>query len=368
MLYRIIKDTRGFIAEMGQTGMGIMKEDDLDMSLENHITNCWCEYKFPLAIQLQNSRQKILQARIREKHPWFWTLKEIISERPNLVPTGIGNNDAGYDLDILMHGDLSETGGYLEESSGLSDGIGMGLGIEDEDAEGGNEDEVNEGDTALREKKRKYQDADMDGKKSVKRVVVDEKKPTAPRAGKSTPAEPSSKKTKTGIERFADIAAREEETMQKALEVKRTKVQGETDRAVAKVKAQAEIQMNKDKLRAEYAQKKLEFEFKLQMAQQQQFHQFSGSPSSLFSGHQDQSGFSFNNTSYSSQASSGWQPNHASTSTPSSNTFPTASQPSSAFSGWEPTQTQDKVETPSNGHSLGLTDQLNNNDNLDDIY
>ena len=348
---------------MGQTGMGIMKEDDLDMSLENHITNCWSEYGFPLLIQLQTHAEKKLPARIREKHPWFWTLKEIISERPNLVPTGIGNNDTGYDLDILLHGDSSETGGYLEESSGMSDGIGMGLEVEDEDAEGENEDEVNEGDTAPKGNKRKHQDADVDGKKSAKRVVVDEKKPTAPRAGKSTPAEPSSKKAKTGIERFADIAAREEETTQKALEVKRTKVQGKTDRAVAKVKAQAEIQMNKDKLRAEYAQKKLEFEFKLQMAQQQQF---SGSPSS-FSGHQDQSGFSFNNTSYSSQASSRW-PNRALTSTSSSTTFPTVSQSSRVFSGWEPTQTQNIAsETPSNGHGLSLTDQLNN-DNFDDIY
>lgn len=119
---------------MGQTGMGIMKEDDLDMSLENHITNCWSEYGFPLLIQLQTHTEKKLPARIREKHPWFWTLKEIISERPNLVPTGIGNNDTGYDLDILLHGDSSETGGYLE-SSGMSDGIGMGLEVEDEDAE-----------------------------------------------------------------------------------------------------------------------------------------------------------------------------------------------------------------------------------------
>jgi hypothetical protein len=206
-----------------------------------------------------------LPAHIHEKHPWFWTLKEIISKQPNLVPTGIGNNDTGYDLNVLLHGDSSEAGGYLGESSGTSDSIGMGLEAEDEDAEGENEDEVNE-DTMLRGKKRKHEDIDMDGKKSAKRVVINEKKPTAPCAGKLTPAEPSSRKAKMGIEHFADITTREEETTQKALEVKRTKVQGETDRAVAKMKAQAEIQMNKDKLRAEYTQKKLEFEFKLQIA------------------------------------------------------------------------------------------------------
>ena len=42
-VYRIIKDARGFISEMGQTGMGIVREEELDMSLDNHITNCWSQ-------------------------------------------------------------------------------------------------------------------------------------------------------------------------------------------------------------------------------------------------------------------------------------------------------------------------------------
>jgi len=214
----------------------------------------------------------------------------------------------------------------------------------------------------------------------MKKVVVDNKKPTAPCAGKSTPAEaPTRKKAKTGIDRFADIAAREEETTQKVLELKKTKFQGETEKAVARVRAQAEIQMNKDRLHAEYAQKKLEFDFKLwlQTVQQQQMggHSHSSSTSiyptsqqsfSTFSpsSHQDTSGFSFDNyNSYSSQASSGWQPNMASSSTRgsslSSSSFPGASQPTSAFSGWEPTLTED----PPNSESLSLTEQLN-----EDIY
>jgi hypothetical protein len=41
IMNRIIKDARGFIAEMGETGMGIRREEELDMSLKNHITNCW---------------------------------------------------------------------------------------------------------------------------------------------------------------------------------------------------------------------------------------------------------------------------------------------------------------------------------------
>ena len=185
---------------------------------------------------------------------------------------------------------------------------------------------------------------DVGDNKSMKKVVIDDKKPTTPCAGKSTPAEaPTRKKAKTGIDCFADIAACEEETMLKVLELKKTKFQGEMEKAVARVRAQAEIQMNKDRLHAEYTQKKLEFNFKLwlQTVQQQQMggHSHSSSTNiyptsqqsfSTFSppsSHQDTSGFSFDNyNSYLSQASSGWQPNMASSSTRgsslSSSSFP----------------------------------------------
>jgi hypothetical protein len=97
-------------------------------------------------------------------------------------------------------------------------------------------------------------------------LLLIKKKPTAPHAGKSTPAEPTvRKKARTGIEHFADITAREEEITQKALELKKTKFKGETEKAVAKVRAQAKIQINKDRLRMEYAQNKLELEYKLQL-------------------------------------------------------------------------------------------------------
>lgn len=322
-------------------------------------------------------------ARIREKHPWFWTLKEIISERPNLVPAGIGNNESGYDLNVLQRRDSSEGGGCLGESSGMSDGIGMGAEGDDEDADG--EDEEIEEETAPKAGKRKHQDLDVDDvgdNKSMKKVIVDDKKPTVPRAGKSTPAEaPTRKKVKTGLERFADIAAREEETTQKALELKKTKFQGETEKAVARVRAQAEIQMNKDRLRAEYAQKKLELDFqlRLQTVQQQMGGRSHSSSTNIYpatqqsfssfsphSSHQDTSGFSLSNyNSYSSQASSGWQPDMASLSTQgsslSSSSLPAASQSTSAFSVWEPTL----MEDISKSESLSLTEQLHSND---DIY
>ena len=233
----------------------------------------------------------------------------------------------------------------------------------------------------------------------TQRVIIDEKKPTVPRAGKSTPAEATvRKKARTGVDHFADIAAREEETTQKALELKKKKFKGETEKALAKVRAQAEIQMNKDRLRMEYAQKKLEFEFKLQLqaAQRPQmggqglsrsaasaaniyypaapsqaqtsFHEYSP-----FSGHhQDSAASRFyfqasDYNSYTSQAqaasNSSWQPNMASSSAGTQRSLLSlASQSASPYSGWEQTPTDDT----SKSESLSFTEQLNKNDS--DMY
>ena len=163
----------------------------------------------------------------------------------------------------------------------MSEGIVIGAeghgGDEDAEPEGPGEDESldiePEEIIVPKPGKRKKIDLELDvvdkkpfAKRVSSQVFVDEKKPTTPRAGKSIPAEPTvRKKARTGIDRFADIAACEEETTQKALELKKTKFQGETEKAVARVRVQAEIQMNKDKLQMEYAQKKLEYKFKLQL-------------------------------------------------------------------------------------------------------
>ncbi|KJA17756.1 hypothetical protein HYPSUDRAFT_205980 [Hypholoma sublateritium FD-334 SS-4] len=218
-LQRIIRDTRGFMGEMGQTGMGIMKATELDMSLENHLTNCW--------------------SRIRDKHPWFWTIKSIISERPNIVHTGVGNADDGFDMSYL---------GGEPSSDGPS-------GVENDRAAYESEDWQSIGDAEMPEcnngvqsdasiptevlgkgKKRKQDDLDSIG--NVKKVsvdsVADNKKSKGPRASRSTSATPatSAKKAKpmSGVERFNDLAVREEETTQKALDLRKTKAMNERDK------------------------------------------------------------------------------------------------------------------------------------------
>ncbi|KAF8221639.1 hypothetical protein L208DRAFT_1530552 [Tricholoma matsutake] len=74
---------------MGETGAGIIHEEDIDMERNNSLTQSW--------------------AVIKEKCPWFFKLKAIIDEHPSAVPVGVGNNSSSYDVSILApSGDTSE--------------------------------------------------------------------------------------------------------------------------------------------------------------------------------------------------------------------------------------------------------------------
>lgn len=241
---------------------------------------------------------------MKEKTPWFWTVKSFIAKRPNLVPTGVGNNSTGYDVSILQpgKGDNSETGsgddgGGDEDQDGLGE-ASLGLeeefegqsasvliddwsqsnppsrsGIDDEDAESKGvvaDEKLDDGvdglgyeeDLAVGEK-RQRSGADFD--RSEKKFKVEAKKLTTPRTGKSTPATTTSapKKARTGIEKLSDIAVKEEETTQRIIELKRAKAEGVANKEIAKVKFKAEIEMNRDKLKANLASQKLEHDFKL---------------------------------------------------------------------------------------------------------
>jgi transcriptional regulator with GAF, ATPase, and Fis domain len=117
---------------------------------------------------------------------------------------------------------------------------------------------------------------------------------TSARAGKSTPAAPTAsqralKKAKTGIERISAIAAKEEETTQKVLELKKLKAKGEYDKSLARIKAKADLKIEQMKIRAELAQKKMDLaqkkmdnDFQLELARMQMGHAYMmGSSSSI---------------------------------------------------------------------------------------
>jgi hypothetical protein len=39
---------------------------------------------------------------IKETFPWFFEVRELISERPNLIPVGIGNNNTEIDMTTYL--------------------------------------------------------------------------------------------------------------------------------------------------------------------------------------------------------------------------------------------------------------------------
>ncbi|KAF8225238.1 hypothetical protein L208DRAFT_1506819, partial [Tricholoma matsutake] len=243
---------------MGETGAGITCEEEINMELDNPFKNKW--------------------AVIKMKCPWYWQLKAIISERPNQVPAGIRNNTSNYDVSLLLAsvhtselGDTSSDGIVGFDDTQHVDGDGDDMQHVDGD------DDMQDTDDGLRDEGLE-EEVQIVTKGSAKRkaTVLEEAKPvvsakkTAPQKGKSTPAtatQSASKKSKTGAERMNAVSVKEEETTQKLLELKKTKVRAETEKQVAKLRAKADVKMQADKLKADIAVKKMELEYKLKMAQ-----------------------------------------------------------------------------------------------------
>ena len=75
--------------EMGQTGAGIAREDDIDLIQENSFTSKWGTTVDKL---LSRVRLTILPVMIKDACPWFFDMRDLIAEQPNLVPTGLGNS------------------------------------------------------------------------------------------------------------------------------------------------------------------------------------------------------------------------------------------------------------------------------------
>jgi hypothetical protein len=189
---------------------------------------------------------------IKDKFPWLWQMKELISERPNIVPVGLGNNDSTIDMSAYTTGYNSDHD--IDYESSKPDGT---EGEEDAtytDNEDADEDEDIES------------DHDVAVMIPTKRPAKPVEKKTGARPGKSNPARHESKKSKV-IDRFADVANAEEVTNQKHLELKKIRVQGETQASVAKIKAQAEIQIQKDKLKAQARMQEKRQEHEFRMAQ-----------------------------------------------------------------------------------------------------
>lgn len=236
-------------------------------------------------------------------------MKAIIDERPNAVPVGVGNNSSGYDVSIMVPSgntsefDWSDPGLGLDttdgdgEYDGNDDNGGDGEGNSDKDSDSNGEGADDEGgnsniEDVMTEEQVPSKTLSLKIPTVTKRKATAVEAPetktlkTSARAGKSTPAaatatasQRASKKPKTGIEKINAITAKEEETTQKVLDLKKLKVKGENDKVLARIKVKAELKMQQMKLWAELAQQKLNNDFRLQMARMGHGYSEAGSSS-----------------------------------------------------------------------------------------
>jgi hypothetical protein len=99
---------------MGETGQGCKSEEEVKERENPNLTRTWGEYPIPLPCGRQ---VKPFAEEVKKKCPWYFTLKGLISERPNLTPVGLGNNAANYDTSILLNHENNQ----MDSSDGEAD-------------------------------------------------------------------------------------------------------------------------------------------------------------------------------------------------------------------------------------------------------
>ena len=216
--------TNGHKKTMGETGAGITRADEIDMTQENHFTNKWGTHLIGKdKMCLLCSPFPILElAVIQETCPWFFEMRELIGERPNIVPSGLGNGNSEMDMSTFTDGL-----GAASEEEGEEEAAGSPTqwGIENDESELPSNDEADggeDGEDGGKPDKGKGKEQGSMMNKEVPKLGRTGAKP-----GKSKPATRPAKenKKKRKADEFADIAEAEELTRQWQLELARAKVE-----------------------------------------------------------------------------------------------------------------------------------------------
>ncbi|KAF8189655.1 hypothetical protein BJ912DRAFT_966029 [Pholiota molesta] len=278
-LTRMASIAREHIATLGQTGEGIRTVEDVDMSRNNEFTNKWSE--------------------IIAECPWFLQMRDLIAQRPNIIPVGIGNSSSDIDFSVLQDTSISNDTETEATSDGydiLNDNVAMEL------AETSEAEQPEASDQSFNTKKRRAVSTTPepeDVKPDVKPKVKTETKVTGPRASTSKPASTAPVKKRSRLEEFSIAAQAEEQTRQKELELNKAKLEAsarlkiensERQRDIIKAKVELKKQDNAKESAKIQAKKeimieklRLRHEFKLaelRMKAQPQFNNHHPSASS----------------------------------------------------------------------------------------
>ncbi|KAF7791807.1 hypothetical protein EIP86_002831 [Pleurotus ostreatoroseus] len=183
------KTVREHVQEMGETGAGISKEDEIDMSLDNELTNKWAIIKLTC--------------------PWFFEMRELMGERPNKITAGVGNSQDEIDTKVLEEASAGATASEEVEHEASSP----------------RSDEPSSFATAVQAQVTANTNSDA-ADPQIPRAVPEVKK-TAPRATVSKVTTTTKKKKPEG---FVELATAEETTRQRHIELALLREQNRADR------------------------------------------------------------------------------------------------------------------------------------------
>ncbi|KAJ7733060.1 hypothetical protein DFH07DRAFT_968147 [Mycena maculata] len=162
------KITHAYDTEMGQTGAGIERASDIDMNVTNTFTTKWDQ--------------------IKDVCPWYFDMCNLIAQRPNLVPVGLGDSSTGISSGVIFpaHPAISEEGDGLTKKD--DDDISMSGSI----------DWATTPEPDSLRHKRTFSEITSDGgdadlQDTELRGSDDNYTPSSPRPSESTPAAPTKK-------------------------------------------------------------------------------------------------------------------------------------------------------------------------------
>ncbi|KAJ7745147.1 hypothetical protein B0H16DRAFT_1856801 [Mycena metata] len=247
----LTKKTRGQIEEMGQTGAGIGSEEDIQPGTA--FTTKW--------------------DLIKEDSPWFFHMRSLVGERPNLVHTGLGNNDSEVDMSILLGGDRDADDSSSLAPDDIADLPGQltrSPSVTAVDLDGSDSDDLPRAPTLESVKKGGIKRKQPDAVNSSE--SLDMKPPVKKTQPKPAISQPAPKKTPvakpvTVKDKFTAAVLAEEQTAQEHLKLKRAKNTDRKEVQLEKLRLQAEAKAEKSKAKMEILRMKMAQEHEYRMAQ-----------------------------------------------------------------------------------------------------
>ncbi|KAJ3862654.1 hypothetical protein EV359DRAFT_65448 [Lentinula novae-zelandiae] len=188
----VVKNYKKWKEIMGQTGEGLTLEDQIDMSLSNSFTTAWSG-----------------PGKAKKNFPYYFIVREIVGEHPNITPVGLGNAKTPIDTSFLHENTISSPECY--GSPVWSDAEGNDEDEDKEEDKSDNSDEETPGKSESIPMKRKRGDS-MD-------QTISAKPRRGPKQATLEKAVKPMQKSTNPLDRFADISKAEEATLQKKIDL-----------------------------------------------------------------------------------------------------------------------------------------------------